>query len=81
MHKRNHEKILVLLIFQMLLPMPTTLPKRWRVKSPLKSEGNACLPSFLRLFQSVYLDMPAAEFEAVKRELMKNFIAEHTKYG
>ena len=29
-------------------------------------------------YSNPYLDMPAAEFEAVKRELMKNFIAEHT---
>ena len=29
-------------------------------------------------YSNPYLDMPAAEFEAVKRELMKNFIKEHT---
>lgn len=29
-------------------------------------------------YSNPYLDMPAAEFEAVKRELMKNFVAEHT---
>lgn len=29
-------------------------------------------------YSNPYLDMPAAEFESVKRELMKNFIAEHT---
>lgn len=29
-------------------------------------------------YSNPYLDMPAAEFEAIKRELLKNFIAEHT---
>ncbi|MCB0578739.1 MAG: universal stress protein [Phaeodactylibacter sp.] len=29
-------------------------------------------------YSNPYLDMPAAEFESVKRELMRNFIAEHT---
>lgn len=29
-------------------------------------------------YSNPYLDMPAAEFESVKRELMKNFLEEHT---
>lgn len=32
-------------------------------------------------YSNPYLDMPAAEFESIKRELMKNFVTEHAASG
>ena len=47
--------------------------QNWRAKR-MSSKGHACVSPLFRLLQPLSGYLPVAEFGAVKRELMKNFI-------
>ncbi|MCB0564530.1 MAG: universal stress protein [Phaeodactylibacter sp.] len=79
MHKRNPmKKILVPTDFSDVAANAYHFAQTLAGEEPIEVKVmHAYHPSFD--YSNPYLDMPAAEFEAVKRELMKNFIAEHTQ--